>query len=401
MRRATPALLLSLAAHVALAMLSLQLVARGELAQRAIVDVEAVLLPVRPRVAAPPRTRPRLREREPSAAARALPSAPNAQTARDRGTAERRPAAVRETPPQPLQRPRAREPFSLSMRGLDLAARANALDPAPSAETSSPPPGRLLVQGPDARAARAAAARVAKARSRTRVTRRIKRWLERDRAGNNVRAGRVHPALYDVLRHAQYGYRPSVSIVPKRLRHRGREALRSYLAAAAAFNKMGSPVPGGRGWFSPNGRIKPLRMIEGNKIIDAAIDRAATEYAATVCIVARAGRAPRVVSLESSRLRALDRMARRAVERAIATRSMPKDLPTSRACYRFSVFVGTRIPRPSISCALSMMFGSSCMKPEVFHARARLVRVSYPEGYRTKRSTRPPRSPRKTSPPGR
>lgn len=240
----------------------------------------------------------------------------------------------------------------LGMR-LDLSVSVRALDPGSGAKQKRV--RERIIRGQRRRRT-----------PRVSVASRVRRWMQIDEGRHNVVSGRVHPVFYTVLRRARRHYRPTASIVPARMRNRRREYWRSYHAAARAYGKLGKPLPTGRSWWLPNGRIAPLRIIEGNKIIDKAVNKAATAYGVTLCVMARANKPAVIVGIQRSMIPALDRAAKNALEKGLAQQTMPDDLEPTQACYRFSVDLGTRLTRPSVGCAVSSLFNSQCFKPEMF-----------------------------------
>jgi hypothetical protein len=74
-----------------------------------------------------------------------------------------------------------------------------------------------------------------------------------------------------------------------------------------------------------------------------------------ICVRAEPSRNAIIVEQRSSGVPAIDRLARRAMERALRERAMPADLGSCNACYSFVVTHGRSLPTPSLSCDLDTL----------------------------------------------
>ncbi len=180
-----------------------------------------------------------------------------------------------------------------------------------------------------------------------RVGGRINRWLKRDAGERNVQAGRVHPALYSLLRRIQEQYAPDQDMIPSRMRSARRELVKAYKAGIAAFNEMGSALP--LDLWETGKRISPPKLLAGKAAISEAVTARGTQLLRTeICVDVAPGERPVITRRIGSRARKLDRHALEALGQAMAAGgAMPADMPAFSACYRFDVRFGRALPRLS------------------------------------------------------
>ena len=206
------------------------------------------------------------------------------------------------------------------------------------------------------------------------------RWLGADQAASNVAHGRVHPALYDLLRRADRNYGPTLAMVPRRMRRPRRAYYRAYLAAVEQFNKMYSALPYDS--HSTGEVVMPLKLLAGNRLINEAVIKNGSQQLATeICLAAEPGRAPAVKSVHPSGVGALDRLAREALVKAFPVGPLPADLPRCTACYRFGVAFGRTLPAPYSGCTFTGLlhnFKCTDQGSEFFFKKVRLVKVYLP-----------------------
>lgn len=206
----------------------------------------------------------------------------------------------------------------------------------------------------------------------SRAEQRIARWLHRDAGRRNVKLGRAPPALFTLLRRIERRFAPTEAVVPERLRHAGREYIAAYKAGIDAFNRMGSPLPFDN--HDAGKVVTPPRILEGNAAIKKGVrNRGHQQLVTEICVEAPSGQHPTITTQRRSGSRALDRLARQAVARAVAVAPVPEDARSSRACYRFEVDYGRNLPTPDLSCVFVSLFGK-CSWPggRFFRHRVRL-----------------------------
>jgi hypothetical protein len=207
----------------------------------------------------------------------------------------------------------------------------------------------------------------------SRAGQRIARWLHRDAGRRNVALGRTPPALFTLLRRVQRRFAPTEAVVPERLRHAGREYIAAYRAGIDAFNRMGSPLP--LDDHDVGKVVTPPRILEGHAAINKGVRSKGHQQLVTeICVEAPPGQHPTITTQRRSGSRALDRLARRAMERAVAAAPVPADSRGSRACYRFEVDYGRNLPTPDLSCIFALFTGK-CSWPgaRFFQHRVGLV----------------------------
>lgn len=190
-------------------------------------------------------------------------------------------------------------------------------------------PGRRAAASPGRKAARS---------EEQIVGERLRGWLHRDKGKLNVRQGRVHPALYTLLRRIQRNFRPTPEVLARVPRDHQGERWRAYVAAASRFGRSSMPLPGGDQREPHRGELLPEFQAQNEML--AAGREAARKLSYEACVVAAAGTSVKIVRRKRSGVRALDRVARRAVRAAVRELQMPTDMPRSRACYRLVVRYG-------------------------------------------------------------
>lgn len=373
--RRRPTLLLTLLLALALHLIGAALVMllwpreRSEEGRSSRVEWHEVQLVASPAI----ERRPAAVPPDPDDHARARPAQERARPTRLK-PARPAPERARPGPPAASAAPskKIKKPFDLRMR-----TRARPLDLTPSpdlfaGEVRAPrdPKGRTLSRPRKED-------RVAEA---SRVKGRIDRWLREDEGRRNARHGRAHPALFAVLRRVQQVFSPSEKMIPGRLRNPKREYFSAYTAGIDAFNKMGQALPFD---YQDVGQVvTPAKMLAGNAFIKKhTVGKGSQHLVTEICIRigATPDQRPVVKQQRSSGVKALDRHARRAMDRALA-KAMPKDLPRSAACYRFKVSYGRVLPTPSLDylCGVFTNPGGKYMQHEV-----RLVAV-WPDGSRAR-----------------
>lgn len=317
-----------------------------------VSELEVVSLPVAARRPLPPK-----QSRAPEISQQAPPAPPRSSRvpARMHRKEKRAPRAV--TGPFPAPQPLLR----MRQSKLDLTLSPEIL------ARMVPPPKRSSGAG------RAQALRPRQSEAKQ-VKERIDRWLRQEQGRLNVSGGRVHSALYGILRRADQGYNPTPAQIPRRKRHKGKELLSSYSSAIAQYNRMGKALPQDReetGDPSP----PPLRMLAGKEEINKAVSSSSVgDLSTEICIEAQPGLKPRITSLLRSGNKSLDRLARQALQAALPAEPLPKDTPRCTACYRFSVRYGSALPSASLGFIISLIMN----KGEYFYKVVRLVRVIYP-----------------------
>ncbi len=189
----------------------------------------------------------------------------------------------------------------------------------------------------------------------SRVKRRVDRFLGDAQARGAARSGRAHPYLFDLLRAVDRNFEPDLSLIPKVKRRAPPAYFRAYKAAIKQFMKMGSALP-----FDPSKmgeEVTPPKLLVGQAMIAEAVMKEGGQLLTNeICVEAKPGALPVVASRRRSGVRALDRLADRAM--ATALRQLhdpaPADMPRARACYRYEVRFGRSLPRIGLSCSFDI-----------------------------------------------
>jgi hypothetical protein len=225
--------------------------------------------------------------------------------------------ALRELPPAPSAPPRA---LSLS---ADLLSRAGVVLEAPPA----PPRGPSRWDKGMARLARAEAARA------------------------NQAHGKAPPQAFDLLREIERRYQPSHALVADLSRAeagKSREGQRWLGRYLGGFLEQ-RPGEGARP-FAPDAAFR------------RALESAALDWAARVCVGFDEAGAPEVELEAPSGIAALDRLAREIVVQA-ADRRRAGLSHAVRACYKFSARLARVPPVPILACGFDAHWRPECVYP--------------------------------------
>jgi hypothetical protein len=166
--------------------------------------------------------------------------------------------------------------------------------------------------------------------------------LREGQARDNVRSGRVHPQLHDVLRGARARFeaqRARVAAAGETLGRDQRPFLRGYIREirrqlhAEAYE--GAPTAARKG--------APPMLGYRNRLRAAARARA-DRLTCTVCLALAAGKPPELTVAETSGSLTFDRAARESMA-VVAPSALASDARPGRACYRFT---GLYYPAPLV-----------------------------------------------------
>lgn len=296
-------------------------------------------------------TRPRPRSRP----ARSSPPTPSAPAPSEAPAPSAAPAPITLTPDVPL--PRDEGTATLGMRFPPPRIPGTLLTP--GYDTIDRLTREGTIAAPDAEAI----ARAGRPRGPT-FSERLAARVRDDGARANVAEGKVHPAVYDLLRDARRDFQPTPEIladdprtpntVARTLRQWGRWLMETGHRELADQNRrLREHHAARRGKPPPDERDRT----------DEKVVAAATPIACLVCLVLRPPAAPEVVLGASSGNDALDRQAMSAVRRAADNRPLEADVRAQRSCYRFEATVFRVPPLPVLGCATDEKGGVQCMYP--------------------------------------
>lgn len=289
----------------------------------------------------------------------------------------RPPRSPRSTPSHDTAPPPPRgEPAPGSEPELSLHMRAPALDLNLQQDPAGETPGGAHRDAPPGERAPGAESEA------SRVKGRVDDFLARTQALGNVRGGRAHPYLYNVLRALDRNFEPDLSMIPKTRRKAIPAYFRAYKAAATHYANMGQALP-----FDASNmgdEVIPPKMLEGFAEIEQAVrEEGGQVLTAEVCLLMRPGAMPRVDTRRRCGVRELDRLTNQALDAALRqlARPAPTDMPPGRACYSFTVRFGRDLPRLGLSCGLDLALGTfSCGLPggEYLAKQVNLTRLYLP-----------------------
>lgn len=216
------------------------------------------------------------------------------------------------------------------------------------------------------------------------VKQRLDDLLAADQAQRNVMTGDVHPRLYDIKRDAEYFFKPGWGMSEGDRRKLGtvgstsaaflRGVGRNYLTALKQHADSGHGRPRDQGDDLPT-------MLETYSMMRRAAEQdPANRLRCTLCVTVAWGQAPRLVLRRSSHRRAFDRLARRALSRAVRRRPPTRNEKPVRACYRVEASFSRVPPLPVVGCTFDEVKPSlNCFYPfkKVLKTRLTLVSARY------------------------
>jgi hypothetical protein len=196
--------------------------------------------------------------------------------------------------------------------------------------------------------------------------------VRNDAARANVAKGEVHPQMYDLLRDARKGFRPSLvalerdrrapNTVGRTLKQWFGGLLRPHVDPEDERQQRPdqSRAPD---VLSEQGRAQ-MRAMGGYLGLSSGRTSKIEPMDCVVCVVLRPDTAPEVVLGESSGNAELDNAAVEALKQATDNRAIEEDVPSQKSCYRFRATVQRIPPVPVIGCGFDeVTMSAKCFYP--------------------------------------
>lgn len=200
------------------------------------------------------------------------------------------------------------------------------------------------------------------------IKRRLDKLLASDRAQRNVAQGRVAPALYEIERKASKAFTPKWSLSEGSARRLGRigpslaRTLRGFAKAYLERLETYAKLPADKEEERP-------KMLEGYRRMARAAEKEAGLLSCELCVTFRLGAEPAIRVKERSDNGAFDRLAKRALARAL--RLQGKRHPAKgEACYRFAAKFHRVPPLPMVGCT----FDEVHLRAECFYPFKKILR---------------------------